>query len=161
MHNCAREARDAGLKPPARPKRSMGERMRLKPGHHKQERHRKPSCASRDYWTTQFVGLISIALNASAHHALPNKVGRRCIVQWRIAGLGGCHAAYTGQVRDSGTPFVPFVARGFDGAIANTIFSTAVEAYAGGFNAFNEATYQKRLRERLEALPEHPDPSLG
>ena len=40
----------------------MGERMRPKPGHHKQEPHRKPSCASRDYWTTQFVGLISIAL---------------------------------------------------------------------------------------------------
>src|SRR6187402_1001606 len=32
----------------------MGERMRPKPGHHKQEPHRKPSCASRDYWTTPF-----------------------------------------------------------------------------------------------------------
>jgi hypothetical protein len=44
----------------------MGERMRPKSGHHKQEPHRKPSCASRDYWTTQFVGLISIALNRTA-----------------------------------------------------------------------------------------------
>jgi len=32
----------------------MGERMRPKSGHHKQEPHRKPSCASRDYWTTPF-----------------------------------------------------------------------------------------------------------
>ena len=41
----------------------MGERMRPKSGHHKQEPHRKPSCASRDYWTTPFRRLDQHCLN--------------------------------------------------------------------------------------------------
>ena len=40
--------------------------MRLQSVRHKHLRHRMSSCAHRDYWEAEFVGLFSIALNQPA-----------------------------------------------------------------------------------------------